>query len=331
MIDFKTLLPQDVRSNYSAIKGIGAYLPERVVTNFDLEKMVDTTHDWIVERTGIHRRHLAHEEETVASMGEIAARNALENAGITPQDIDLIIVSTASPEKFFPSTACMIQGRLKAKHCMAFDITAACTGFLYALDIANQYIRTGAAKHVLIVSTELTSRLADWQDRNTCVLFGDGAGAVVLTASEEPGIIASQLHSTPDEKDILSMSTGIYDKTPTKYYLTMQGREVFKVAVNYIVDSVNDLLYSCGLTVNQIDWLIPHQANYRIVDLAAEKLNMPREKVIFTLQDHANTSSASIPLALAEAMKARKIKTGDLVMLSAFGSGLTWGSVLVKI
>jgi len=325
MINFKAFSPSKNQSHYSAVKGIGAYLPERIVTNYDLEKMVDTTHDWIVERTGIHSRHLAQEEETVASMGEV------ENAGITPQDIDLIIVSTASPEKFFPSTACMIQGRLKAKHCMAFDITAACTGFLYALDIANQYIRTGAAKHVLIVSTELTSRLANWEDRNTCVLFGDGAGAVVLAASEEPGIIASQLHSTPDEKDILSMLTGIYDKTPTKYYLTMQGREVFKVAVNYIVDSVNDLLRISGLTINQIDWLIPHQANYRIVDLAAEKLNMPREKVIFTLQEHANTSSASIPLALYESVKTQKIKKGDLVMLSAFGSGLTWGSVLLKV
>ena len=312
---------------YAKISGIGSYLPEKVLTNHDLEAMVDTTDEWITERSGIKCRHIAADDENVVSMAEIAARQAIKDAGILPEDLDLILVGTCTSEHFFPSTACLLQSKLKAKNAAAMDLSAACTGFVYGLSIADQYIRTGMAKHVLVVGSETLSRVLDWQDRTTCVLFGDGAGAAVLSASDEPGILASKIRSDGDHGDVLKLPTPIRGLDSL---VSMQGREVFKLAVNKLSKAVDEILEEAGITKDQVDWFVPHQANVRIINMITRQTKLDPEKVIVTLEDHANTSTASIPLAFHDAVKKRLIKRGDTVLFEAFGGGLTWGSVLFK-
>jgi len=319
---------------YSRIIGTGSYLPARVLTNHDLEKMVKTTDQWIVERTGIRERHIAAEGETSASMGELAARRAIEAAGIGNKDIDLIIVATTTADQIFPSTACLLQDRLKIHGCPAFDVQAVCTGFVYALGIAEKFIRSGTAKHALVVGSETLSRIIDWTDRATCVLFGDGAGAVVLAASKTPGIISTHLHADGKYKDLLSVPAGIsqgYDKVINgTAYMKMEGNEVFKVAVNTLGRIVDETLAANHMKKSDIQWLVPHQANHRIISATAKKLGMSMDHVVLTVDRHGNTSAASIPLAFDEAVRDGRIKPGNIVMMEAFGGGFTWGSVLLK-
>jgi 3-oxoacyl-[acyl-carrier-protein] synthase-3 len=319
---------------YSRIIGTGSYLPARVLTNHDLEKMVKTTDEWIVERTGIRERHIAAEGETSASMGEVAARRAIEAAGIGNKDIDLIIVATTTADQIFPSTACLLQDRLKIHGCPAFDVQAVCTGFVYALGIAEKFIRSGTAKYALVVGSETLSRIIDWTDRATCVLFGDGAGAVVLAASKTPGIISTHLHADGKYKDLLSVPAGIsqgYDKVINgTAYMRMEGNEVFKVAVNTLGRIVDETLAANHMKKSDIQWLVPHQANHRIISATAKKLGMSMDHVVLTVDRHGNTSAASIPLAFDEAVRDGRIKPGNIVMMEAFGGGFTWGSVLLK-
>jgi 3-oxoacyl-[acyl-carrier-protein] synthase-3 len=319
----------------SVVRGFGSALPKRVVTNHELEKTVDTTDEWIVQRTGIRQRHIAGDNETTASLGEAAARAALDNAGLTPADIDLIILATSTPDNTFPATAVNIQNRLGMTHGAAFDIQAVCTGFVYAMATADMYIRGGMAKRVLVIGAETFSRILDWNDRTTCVLFGDGAGAVVLEASEQPGtnqdrgILTAHLRSDGAHKEKLYVDGGP-STTQTVGHLRMEGREVFKYAVGMITGVVTDAFAATGLTVNDLDWLVPHQANRRIIDGSARKLDIPLEKVVVTVDQHGNTSAASIPLALAVAAGDGRIKPGNVVMLEAMGGGFTWGSVLLR-
>lgn len=305
---------------YSVIAGTGGYLPPTVFTNADWEKRVETSDAWIVERTGIHSRHIADANETASGMGAEAAKAAMQAANCLPEDIDMIVVVTGAPDKIFPSTACIIQEKLKIPTCIAFDLQAACTGFVYALSVADQYIKTGAVRSALVIGTELMSRLIDWSDRNTCVLFGDGAGAVVLKASDTPGILSTNLYAQGCYGDILTADPLIY----------MEGRKVFKIAVTKLGEMVQDILHKHQLTSDQIDWLIPHQANIRIIQATAEKLGLPMEKVICTVATHSNTSSASIPLALDAAVRDGRVQRGQKLLLEAFGGGLTWGSALVN-
>ncbi len=316
---------------YAKLIGTGSYLPEKVLTNSDLEKLVDTSDEWIVERTGIRERHIVAEGESVASMAEQASRAALSNANISPEALDLIIVATCTPNNFFPSTACLLQSQLKAKNSFAFDVNAACSGFIYALSVADNYIRTNSVKNVLVVGSEALSRITDWTDRNTCVLFGDGAGAVVLQASQEPGIIANKLYANGDLKDLLYMSSGIYEESMEKRYLhMMEGRKVFKIAVGSMANAAKTLLLEQEMTISDIDWLIPHQANVRIIDAIVSRLNIPSDHVVRTVDKHANTAGASIPLALDYAMSQGLIQHGQNVLLEAFGAGLTWGTLLLR-
>ena len=319
---------------YSRISGTGSYLPEKVVTNADLEKMVETTDQWIAERTGIRKRHVAAEGETTCDLAERAARNALAAAGVDPARIDLIIVATTTPDKVFPSAACLLQQRLDIHGCPAFDIQAVCSGFVYALSVADQFIRNGSAKCALIVGADTLSRIIDWTDRSTCVLFGDGAGAVVLEAADEPGILSTHLHADGRYQELLMVPEGIsqgYDKVKAgEAYIHMQGREVFKVAVNTLEQIVDETLAANGIAKEDIDWLVPHQANIRIISATAKKLRMPMERVVVTVDEHGNTSAASIPLALDVAVRDGRIKRGDTLLLEAFGGGFTWGSVLLK-
>jgi 3-oxoacyl-[acyl-carrier-protein] synthase-3 len=319
---------------YSRIIGTGGYLPAKVLTNHDLEKMVETTDQWIVERTGIRERHIAAADETSASMGEQAARRAIEAAGIGTKDIDLIIVATTTADQVFPSTACLLQDRLKIHGCPAFDVQAVCTGFVYALGIAEKFIRSGSARHALVVGSETLSRITDWTDRTTCVLFGDGAGAVVLAASKTPGIISTHLHADGKYKDLLSVPAGIsrgYDKVVNgTAYMKMEGNEVFKVAVNTLGRIVDETLAANHMKKSDIQWLVPHQANHRIIAATAKKLGMSMDHVVLTVDRHGNTSAASIPLAFDEAVRDGRIKSGDTVLMEAFGGGFTWGSVLLK-
>jgi 3-oxoacyl-[acyl-carrier-protein] synthase-3 len=313
---------------YSNITGTGSYLPPKVLTNFDLEKMVDTTHEWIVERTGIHQRHIADENETSLSMSEQAARKALEAAGKKPEDIGMIIVATTTPHKVFPSTACLLQERLGIRGCPAFDLNStACAGFMYALSIADQYIRQGVIKHALIIGAELASRVVDWTDRTTCVLFGDGAGAVILSESQEPGIISTHLHADGTHKDILYLDLLIGKE---RSFMKMSGNQLFKVAVNVLGDLFDETLKANSIEKSDIDWLVPHQANLRIIHAMAKKLDLSVERVIVTLDKQANTSSASIPLALDQGVRDGRIKRGDMLLLEGIGGGLAWGSALVK-
>jgi len=319
---------------HSRISGTGSYLPVKVLTNADLEKMVDTSSDWIVERTGIRERHIAAANETTCDLAEHAARHAIQAAGLTNSDIDLIIVATTTPDRVFPSTACLLQDRLDIHGCAAFDIQAVCTGFVYALGIADKFIRTGAAQHALVVGAETLSRIVDWTDRGTCVLFGDGAGAVVLSADSKPGIISSHLHADGRYKELLTVPAGIsqgYDLVQSnKAFVQMQGNEVFKVAVNTLGRIVDETLEKNGLKKSDITWLVPHQANMRIISATAKKLDMSMDHVVVTVDRHGNTSAASIPLAFDEAVRDGRIQRGDTVLMEAFGGGFTWGSVLLK-
>ena len=316
---------------YSKLKSVGSYLPKKMLTNKDLEKIVDTSDEWIVTRTGIHSRHIAESHETPSSMAEEAAKKALAKAGLEPEEIDLIIVTTATPEKFFPSTACLLQQRLDIGGCMAFDLSAACAGFVYALSVADQFIRNGTTKRALLVGSEIMSRIINWEDRNTCVLFGDGAGAVVLEASPEPGILDTKLYADGRQKDLLDLKTNLYvESHDIKSNISMQGRELFKFAVENMVHSVQEILEKNEISVSDVDWFIPHQANTRIVDLLAARVGFPKERVIKTISEHANTSSASIPLAFDQAICENKIKRGQTILLEAIGGGLTWGSVVLK-
>jgi 3-oxoacyl-[acyl-carrier-protein] synthase-3 len=305
---------------FSKIIGTGGYLPKKIVTNKDLESTIDTTDEWIVERTGIKQRHIAEENETTSSMAVQASIDALNSANIQPEDIDLIIVATTTPDQIFPSTACIVQNKLKIK-APAFDIQAACTGFVYALSIADNYIKAGLNKNILVIGAEKYSNLLDWNDRSTCVLFGDGAGAVILSAQPEPGIISSHIHADGKYNDLLSVENN---------HIKMKGNEVFKVAVNTLSKLVDETLSINNMTKSDVDWLVPHQANLRIIKAAAKKLSMSLDQVVVTVDKHANTSAASIPLALNEAVKDGRIKSDQVILLEAFGSGFTWGSVLLR-
>jgi len=320
---------------YSKIIGTGSYLPEKIVTNKDLEKLLNTTDEWIVERTGIRERRTAAENETTGDMSEGAARKALEAAGVEPGDLDLIIIGTTTPDLVFPSTACLLQVRLGAEECGAFDVNAACTGFIYALSIADQYIRTGTAKKALVVGAETLSRIVDWTDRQTCVLFGDGAGAVVLEASDEPGILSTHIHANGKYGPLLTtdvgISAGFKKGTDAEIKILMKGNEVFKVAVRTLGRIVDETLEANNMEKSDLDWLIPHQANLRIISATARKLNMSMDQVIVTVDRHGNTSAASVPLALDEGVRTGRVKPGHLVLLEAFGGGFTWGSALVRM
>ncbi len=319
----------------SVIIGCGAYLPENVVTNADLADKVDTTDEWIVQRTGIKQRYIAADGETTADLGEKAARAALEDAGVDIADVDLIILATSTPDNTFPATAVEIQSRLGMKHGAAFDLQAVCSGFIFALTTADLYLRTGQAHRVLVIGAETFSRILDWEDRTTCVLFGDGAGALLLEAHEgigltaDRGILSSHLRSDGSHKDKLYVDGGP-SSTGTVGYLRMQGREVFKHAVGMITDVIIAAFNATGLTAKDIDWFVPHQANKRIIDASAKKLHIPSEKVVITVDKHGNTSAASIPLALAAAVKDGRIKQGNIILLEAMGGGFTWGSILLR-
>ncbi|AUB82318.1 beta-ketoacyl-ACP synthase III [Candidatus Thiodictyon syntrophicum] len=315
---------------YSRILGTGGYLPERVVTNADLEAFVDTTDAWIRERTGIERRHLVVDGETCCDLAERAARRALEAAGVSAQEVDLIIVATTTPDQYFPSTATILQRRLDIHGCPAFDVQAVCAGFVYALTIADKFVRTGSARRVLVVGAETFSRLLNWEDRGTCVLFGDGAGAVVLGAADEPGIIATSLHADGAYKEMLQVPGGIGNGDYANNRVTMKGNEVFRFAVMVLSKLVAETLAANDLTMADIDWFIPHQANLRIIQAITRKIRLPMERVVVTVADHANTSAASVPLALDQAVRDGRIQRGHLVLMEAIGGGFTWGSALVR-
>ncbi|MGO4621655.1 beta-ketoacyl-ACP synthase III [Ensifer sp. 2YAB10] len=319
----------------SVVRGFGAALPKRVVTNQELESKVDTSDEWIVQRTGIRQRYIAGEGETTASLGEGAARAALANAGLTPDDIDLIILATSTPDNTFPATAVNIQDRLGMRHGAAFDMQAVCSGFVYAVTTADAYIRGGLTKRVLVIGAETFSRILDWTDRTTCVLFGDGAGAIILEAQEgegtnaDRGVLTAKLRSDGAHRDKLYVDGGP-STTGTVGHLKMEGREVFKHAVGMITDVIEAAFEATGTTAEDLDWLVPHQANRRIIDGSAKKLGIPLDKVVVTVDLHGNTSAASIPLALNAAAGDGRIKKGDLVLLEAMGGGFTWGSVLLR-
>jgi 3-oxoacyl-[acyl-carrier-protein] synthase-3 len=316
--------------NYSKIIGTGSYLPKKILTNFDLEKLVDTSNDWIVERTGIHQRHVAEENETAVTMAEQAGLRALEMAGLKPADIGMIIIASTTPELVFPSTACLLQERYGIAGCPAFDLNAsACAGFMYAFSIADQYIRTGTVKNALVIGSEVMSRVVDWNDRSTCVLFGDGAGAVVLSASKEPGVLSTHLHADGTHKDVLYLPLG-NSKYPNLESVKMMGNQLFKLAVISLGKLFDETLAANGLDKHQVDWLIPHQANIRIIQAMAKKLDMSMDRVAITLDKQGNTSSASIPLALDEAVRDGRVQPGQLLMMEGFGGGLAWGSALVR-
>lgn len=319
---------------FSRISGTGRCLPERILTNGDLEEMVDTTDEWIRARTGIERRHIAADGQTTADLAEGAARQAMEAAGVGPRDIDFIVVGTTTPDVVFPNVGCLLQDRLGIGGFAAFSVEAACSGFIYALSVADQFVCSGQARRALVVGAETLSRITDWSDRSTCVLFGDGAGAVVLEPSDEQGIISTHLRAEGRFKDLLYYPYGASKKqvpedeeTP---FIHMKGNEVFKVAVKSLESIVDETVNANDLERGSIDWLIPHQANLRIIQLTAKRLDMPMDKVILTLQDHGNTSAASVPMALDVAVRDGRVKRGDLLLLEAFGGGFTWGSALVR-
>jgi len=318
---------------YARIAGTGSYLPERVVTNAELEETVDTHATWIQERTGIEKRHIVADGQTTCDLAEQAARRALDAAGLTSQDMDLIVLGTTTPDKIYPATACLLQARLGAKGCAAFDVQAVCTGFVYALGIADQFIRAGTARRALVVGADCHSRLLDWTDRKTCVLFGDGAGAVVLEASDTPGIRSTHLHADGSYADLLYVDAGV-SKDYRKLlqgdgFVKMKGGDVFRVAVKTLRRIVDETLAANNMQKDDIDWLVPHQANIRIIAATAKQLNMPMERVVVTIQEHGNTSAASVPLALDEAVRDGRIQRGQTLLLEAFGGGFTWGSALV--
>jgi 3-oxoacyl-[acyl-carrier-protein] synthase-3 len=319
----------------SVVRGVGSALPRRIMKNTDFEGVLETSDAWIVQRTGIRQRHIASDDETTASLGEAAARAALSNAGLTPDDIDLIVLATSTPNNTFPATAVDIQARLGMRHGYAFDMQAVCSGFVFAVAAADAQIRAGMARRVLVIGAETFSRILDWTDRSTCVLFGDGAGALVLEAQTgegtvaDRGLLAASLRSDGTHKDKLYVDGGP-STTGTVGKLRMEGREVFKHAVGMITDVIESAFEQAGMNVDQLDWFVPHQANKRIIDASAKKLGIPDEKVVVTVDLHGNTSAASVPLALAAAVGDGRIKPGDLVLLEAMGGGFTWGAVLIR-
>ncbi|MEM6639782.1 MAG: beta-ketoacyl-ACP synthase III [Pseudomonadota bacterium] len=319
---------------YSRIIGTGRFLPEKILTNEDLEKMVETSDEWIRTRTGIERRHIVTDGQTNADLAEGAARAAMEAADVSPSDIDLVIVGTTTPDQVFPNMGCLLQSRLGIHGCPAFSVEAACTGFLYALSMADKFVRAGEARRALVVGSETLTSMVDWTDRHTCVLFGDGAGAVILAPDEQHGILRTHLHADGQYKDLLyfpsGVSKGFNDLKSGKDHIQMRGNEVFKVAVNTLGRVATETLEAEGVAQSELDWLIPHQANIRIIGATAKKLGLPMEKVIVTIQDHGNTSSASVPMALDVAVRDGRIERGQLVMMEAFGGGFTWGSALMR-
>ncbi|HRW64377.1 MAG TPA: beta-ketoacyl-ACP synthase III [Candidatus Competibacter sp.] len=320
--------------NHARIIGTGGYLPEKILTNADLEQMIETTADWIVERTGVEERHVAAPGETTCDLAEQASRRALEAAGIEARDIDLIVLGTTTPDHVFPSVATQLQHRLGCHGGPAFDVQAVCTGFVYAVDIARRFIATGATRRALVVGADTFTRIIDWRDRGTCILFGDGAGAVVLEATDEPGIIDSRLHADGRYKELLWVPAGVssgYDQTQRNAaFVEMRGSEVFKVAVHTLKEIAEQILTANGMTVTDVNWLIPHQANRRILAATAKRLGLPEERMVDCVRLHGNTSAASVPLALDVAVRDGRIQRGDILLLEGFGGGFTWGAVLLK-
>ena len=319
---------------HARIAGIGSYLPEKALSNKDLEEIMDTSDEWIRERTGIKRRHIAAADETTGSMALEAAKRAIEDAGASPDEIDLIILGTATPDKVFPSTACIVQRRLGIKGCPAFDVHAACSGFLFGFDLANRYIQTGGARKALVIGSETLSRITNWEDRGTAVLFGDGAGAVVLEVSDEPGVMSTHIHADGEYEELLHVRQGVsigYDITRKgEAFIEMQGNAVFRRAVATFDKIARETIEDLDGHIDDIDWFVPHQANMRIIQAAAKKLGLPMERVIATVDEHANTSGASIPLALDLAVKDGRIQRGDTLLFAAFGAGFSWGSAMLK-
>jgi len=314
---------------HSRIAGTGSYLPERILTNAELERSIDTTDEWIFTRTGIRERHIVAERQFTSDMALEAAKNAIKAANIDIQSIDLIVLATTTPDRIFPSTACLLQQKLGIINCPAFDLQAVCSGFVYALATADNFIKAGAAKCVLVVGADAMSRITDWTDRSNCILWGDGAGAVILQASDDQGILSTHLHANGNYADMLTVPQGVSNQEGSKTIL-MEGNAVFKMAVNTLDAIVDDTLAANGLEKSDVDWLVPHQANIRILQLTAKKLGMSMDRVVTTVDKHGNTSAASIPLALDVAVRDGRIKRGETILMEAFGGGFTWGSVLMK-
>jgi len=321
----------DSNTIYSRVSGTGSYLPARVLTNADLEKQIETNDAWIVERTGIRERHIAAEGELTSDLALKAAEKAIEAAAIDAAEIGLIIVATTTPDRVFPSTACALQAKLGIENgCPAFDVQAVCSGFVYAITIANQFIKSGQVKYALVAGAETLSRITDWSDRGNCILWGDGAGAVVLKASEEPGIISTHIHADGRYQDLLFVDGGVSLKKTGESHIHMSGNAVFKMAVKTLDAIVDETLEANGLVKDDIDWLVPHQANIRIIQATAKKLGMGMENVVVTVDRQGNTSAASIPLAFDTAVRDGRIKSGETILMEAFGGGFTWGSVLLR-
>lgn len=320
--------------SHARIIGTGSYLPENVVSNKDLEASIDTTDEWIRERTGIKRRHIAAPGETTSDMAVQAATRAMDAAGVSADDIDLIVVGTTTPDKLFPSVACIVQRKLGVSGCGAFDVQAVCSGFMYALDIATRNIRTGGSRTALVIGAETLSRITNWEDRGTAILFGDGAGAVVLQAADEPGILSTHIHADGSYEELLHVPQGVsqgYDETRAGgAFINMNGNAVFRKAVATLGSIARETLSSNGMSKEDLDWLVPHQANLRIITAAAKKLDLPMDRVVVTVDEHANTSAASIPLALDIAVRDGRIKRGEVLLLEAFGGGFTWSSALIR-
>jgi 3-oxoacyl-[acyl-carrier-protein] synthase-3 len=315
---------------FSQVLGTGSALPAKVVTNQDLERLVDTSDDWIRSRTGIQTRYIVEDDETCVDLAERAARAALDAAGLEPGELDLIVYATTTPDQTFPSSACLLQERLDMHGGAAFDVQAVCTGFIYALAVAEKFVRTGSAQRALVVGAETLSRIIDWTDRDTCVLFGDGAGAVVIGAADTPGIISTHLHADGAYRELLQVPAGIGNAGSGSPFMQMKGNEVFRVAVTTLGAIVDDTLAANQMTRADIDWLVPHQANLRIIQATARKLDLPMEQVVVTVNEHGNTSAASVPLAFDKAVRDGRIQRGQVVLMEAFGGGFTWGSALLR-
>ena len=320
-----------MKKMYSRVIGTGSYLPEKILTNFDLERMVDTSDEWIRARTGIVQRHIAADQQLASDLALEASRRAIDAAGIQPQEIELIILATTTPDMIFPSTACILQDKLGITGGPAFDVQAVCSGFIYALATADMFVSSGKCKHALVVGTEVYSRIIDWTDRSTCVLFGDGAGAVVLTQSNQPGILSSHLHANGSHNKLLAAPGNICGgKIQGTPFITMEGNAVFKFAVKVLEEAVTEAVTANNLQTSDIDWLIPHQANIRIIKSTAKKLGIPMEKVVTTVDQHGNTSAASVPLALDIAVRDGRIQSNQCILLEGVGGGFTWGSILLR-